>query len=171
MNYMRHSLVDVCTAAQHLHSAFFHVSDSHLYVFFGKTSTYYALQEISSEPPLSGTFLAPIETPLCSCVYSVISDSLQPHGLQPTMMPCPWNFLGKNTGVGCHFLIQGIFLTQGSNLGLLYLLHWQTNPLPLSHLGSYSILLASPKSFQPDFPTEPLAQEDKNVSPCSLASQ
>ena len=30
-----------------------------------------------------------------------------------------WDFLGKNTGVGCHFLLQGIFLTQGSNLGLL----------------------------------------------------
>ena len=29
---------------------------------------------------------------------------------------CPWDFLGKNTGVGCHFLLQGIFLTQGSNL-------------------------------------------------------
>ena len=33
---------------------------------------------------------------------------------------CPWNFLGKNTGVGCHSLLQGIFPTQGSNLGLLH---------------------------------------------------
>ena len=33
---------------------------------------------------------------------------------------CPWNFPGKNTGVGCHFLLQGIFLTQGLNLGLLH---------------------------------------------------
>ena len=32
---------------------------------------------------------------------------------------CPWDFPGKNTGVGCHFLLQGIFLTQGSNLHLL----------------------------------------------------
>ena len=38
---------------------------------------------------------------------------------------CPWNFPGKNTGVGCHFLPQGIFLTQGSNPSLLHLLHWQ----------------------------------------------
>ena len=38
--------------------------------------------------------------------------------------------LGKNTGVGCHFLLQGIFLTQGSNLSLLY---WQVDSLPLSH--------------------------------------
>ena len=38
---------------------------------------------------------------------------------------------GKNTGVGCHALFQGIFLTQGSNLGLLSLLHWQAGSLPL----------------------------------------
>ena len=37
---------------------------------------------------------------------------------------CPWDFPGKNTGVGCYFLLQGIFLTQGSNLHPLYLLHW-----------------------------------------------
>ena len=33
---------------------------------------------------------------------------------------CPWNSLGKNTRVACHFLLQGIFLTQGSNLGFLH---------------------------------------------------
>ena len=38
---------------------------------------------------------------------------------------------GKNNGVGCHALLQGIFLTQGFNLGLLHLLHWQGGPLPL----------------------------------------
>ena len=40
--------------------------------------------------------------------------------LQPTRLLCPWDFSGKDTGVGCHFLLQGIFPTQGSNLGLLY---------------------------------------------------
>ena len=39
--------------------------------------------------------------------------------------PCPWDFSGKNTGVGCHFLLQGIFQTQGLNTHLLHLLHWQ----------------------------------------------
>ena len=34
------------------------------------------------------------------------------------MLLCPWDFPGKSTGVGCHFLLQGIFPTQGSNLGL-----------------------------------------------------
>ena len=42
-------------------------------------------------------------------------NSLQPHGLQPTRFLCPWDSPGKNTGVGCHFLLQGIFPTQGSN--------------------------------------------------------
>ena len=42
---------------------------------------------------------------------------------------CPWNFPGKNTGVGCHALLQGVFLTQGSNLGLSHLLHWQVDCL------------------------------------------
>ena len=51
---------------------------------------------------------------------------------------CPWNSPGKNTGVGCHFLLQGIFLTQGSNLSLL---HWQMDSLPLRQLQfSYSVV-------------------------------
>ena len=36
--------------------------------------------------------------------FQVVSDSLQPHGLQPFRLLCPWGFLGKNAGVGCHFL-------------------------------------------------------------------
>ena len=48
---------------------------------------------------------------------------LRPHGLQPTRLFCAWNSPGKNTGVGCHFLLQGIFPTQGSNPGPLHLLH------------------------------------------------
>ena len=45
---------------------------------------------------------------------------LQPNELQPTRLHCLWNSPGKNTGVGCHSLLQGIFPTQGSNLGLLH---------------------------------------------------
>ena len=44
---------------------------------------------------------------------SVTSDSLQPQGLQPARLFCPWNSPGKNTGVGSQALLQGIFLTQG----------------------------------------------------------
>ena len=53
-----------------------------------------------------------------SCIF--VWDSLQPHGLQPARLLCPWNSLGKNTEMGCYFLLQGIFLTQGSNPGLLH---------------------------------------------------
>ena len=49
-----------------------------------------------------------------------MSDSLPPHGLSPTRLLCPWNSPGKNTGVSSHALLQGIFLTQGSNPGLLH---------------------------------------------------
>ena len=48
-----------------------------------------------------------------------------------------WNFPGKNTGVGYHFFLQGIFSTRGSNLHLLWLLHWRGDSLSLSHLGSH----------------------------------
>ena len=44
-----------------------------------------------------------------------MSNSLGPHGLQPSRVLCPWNSPGKNTRVGCHFLLQGIFPTRGSN--------------------------------------------------------
>ena len=40
---------------------------------------------------------------------------------------CPWSFLGKNSGKGCHFLLQGIFPTQGRNMRLLHLLYWQAD--------------------------------------------
>ena len=63
---------------------------------------------------------------VCVCVsYSVVSDSLPPHGLQPTWLLCPWGSSGKNTGVGCHIQIY-----------ILYLTH-----LPNSHASSISCLL------------------------------
>ena len=51
---------------------------------------------------------------------------------RPPKLLCPWDSPGKNTGVGCHGLLQGIFLTQGLNLHLLCLLHWQAGSLPLA---------------------------------------
>ena len=42
------------------------------------------------------------------------------HGLEPTRLLCPWNYPDKKIGVGCHFLLQEIFLTQELNLGLLH---------------------------------------------------
>ena len=76
---------------------------------------------------------------VCVCVSrSVVSNSLQPHGLKPTRSSCPWDSPGKNTGVGCHALLQGIFPTQGLNLGLphcrriLYHLSLQGSPVSIS---------------------------------------
>ena len=79
---------------------------------------------------------------LCVPICSVMSDFLQPHGLQPAKLLCLWDFPGKTTRVSCHFLLQGIFPTQGSNLCLL---HWQAHSLPLSHQGSplYSLAAAA----------------------------
>ena len=55
-----------------------------------------------------------------SVSHSVLSNSLQPHGLQGARLLCSCDSPGKNTRVSGHFLLQGIFLTQGSNPGLLY---------------------------------------------------
>ena len=74
----------------------------------------------------------------CVCVCSVTpsSPTLRPHGLESARFLCPWNFPGKNTGTGCYFLLQGIFLTQRSNLHFLCLLRWQADSLSLGHLES-----------------------------------
>ena len=61
-----------------------------------------------------------------------MSDSLQPHELQPAMF-CPWNSPAKNTGVGLHALLQGIFPTPGIKPTSSA---WQADSLPLGHLGS-----------------------------------
>ena len=68
-----------------------------------------------------------------SVSYSLMSSSLRPHRAYPTRILCPWNSAGKNFGVGSHSLLQGIFPTQGSNLGLL---HCNRILYHLSHLGS-----------------------------------
>ena len=69
--------------------------------------------------------LAQLCLTLCNSMnYSPPGSSL--HGDSP----------GKNTGVGCHFLLWRIFPTQGSNPHLLGLLHWQVDSYSLSHQGS-----------------------------------
>ena len=63
---------------------------------------------------------------------SVMFNTLRSHRLQHTRFFCHWNSLGKNTGVGCHFLLQGIFPTQGSKP---HLLHGRWILYHLSHEG------------------------------------
>ena len=81
---------------------------------------------------------------VCGCVavhaglfsHSVVSESLQPFGLQPIRLLCPWNFPGKNNGVGGHFLLQGTLLSPGKNSCLLCLQHCKWILYPLIHQGT-----------------------------------
>ena len=57
--------------------------------------------------------------------------------MQPVRLLCPWDFPGKNTGVGCHFLLHRIFPTQGLNLGLL---HCRWILYHLNHQGSPNLI-------------------------------
>ena len=58
---------------------------------------------------------------VCYCLVTKFClTHLRPHGLQLTRLLCPWEFPGKNTGMGCHFLLQIIFLTKSSNPGCLH---------------------------------------------------
>ena len=58
-----------------------------------------------------------------------------PWTIQPTLVFCLWNFPGKKTVMGCHFLLQGSFPTKESNPCILCLFHWQANSLPLAPSG------------------------------------
>ena len=69
-----------------------------------------------------------------------------------TRLLCLWNFPGKNTGMLCHFLLQGIFLTWGLKLHLCVSLYWQVYSLPLSRLGSPAVRLGANYSKDCGFP-------------------
>ena len=81
-----------------------------------------------------------------------MSDSFPPYELWPARLLCPWDFSDKNTGVGSHSLLQGIFLTQVSNLALLhsrqilYHLSYQGSPFQSQSLSS----LQDPTQFAPN---------------------
>ena len=67
---------------------------------------------------------------------SISNHALRTHAHLCPNFVTPWDFPGKSTGVGCHFLLLGIFPTQGSSP---HLLHWQADSLLLSHQGSPSV--------------------------------
>ena len=72
---------------------------------------------------------------ILKCIVVLVSKScptLCDSWTVSTRLLCLWDLSGKNPGVDCHFLLQGIFLIQGSNTHL----HWQADSLPLSYLGS-----------------------------------
>ena len=61
------------------------------------------------------SFYPPPNTMVVGYVCSVMSNAVRLHGMQPAKFLCLWNFSGKDTGVGCYFLLQEIFPTQGLN--------------------------------------------------------
>ena len=83
-----------------------------------------------------------------------MSDSLRPYGLSPSRLLCPWDSQGKNTAVGYHFLLQGIFLIQELNSCLLCLLHWQEGSLPLASPGKPCTLITKPHLNNPSIDKE-----------------
>ena len=99
---------------------------------------------------LSVCLLGSCDLCVCVCVHVCVHTSaqscltLQPCILGlPTRLLCPLNFLGKNTGASCHFLLQDIILTHGANLHVLCLLYWQAGSSPLALLGKTILLVKS----------------------------
>ena len=74
--------------------------------------------------------------PLCCCCYitSVVSDSVRPHGWQPTRLLRPWDSPGKNTGVGCRCLLRATPLTEPNSKKKSFpspsVLEWNCENLP-----------------------------------------
>ena len=104
--------------------------------------------------------------PVCSCclVTKQCPPLLRPCRRQPTRLLRPWDFPGRKTGVGCHFLLQETFPTQGSNLRPL---RWQVDALPAGKLQVHnrSLLIAEAKlSVRSPVRRHPVAR-----SVCALA--
>ena len=100
-----------------------------------KSQTYTASSQKYQLPPTSPPCTVfPLTLGLLLFRCYVMSDSFAtPRSTALQDLLCPWDFPGKNTGVGCHFLLQGIFLTQGSNSGVL---HWPEDSLLQNLQGS-----------------------------------
>ena len=81
-----------------------------------------------------------------------MSDSVRPHGWQPTKLPRPWDSPGKNTGVGCHFLLQCMkvkvkLLSRVQLLATPWTVAYQAPPSMGFSLGAHVIALGGPRDF------------------------
>ena len=105
---------------------------------------------LHSAPPSLGSFATGISScPACvQCCHSVISDSLQHYGRPPAKLLCPWDSLGKSTGVGCWALLQGIFLTQGPKPGI--------KPTSLTFPALAGRFFTTSVTWEPKLPSIPL---------------
>ena len=97
-------------------------------------------------PQKSIHFFLPLLMP-SSFMGSVASDSLRLRELQPAGLPCPLDSPGNDTGAGCHFILQGMFSTQGSNPCLLWPLYWQANSFLLATWEALPSVFILPQTF------------------------
>ena len=81
---------------------------------------------------------------VCVCMHACMLSHFSPSWLFVTRLLCPQDSPGQNTGVGCHALLQGIFLIQGLNLLSLLLLHWQPGSLSFAPLGNSTTVYIKP---------------------------
>ena len=111
---------------------------------FKETGSHMLLNQLSHLPEvklpgeISPTDFLSLIKPLYLSASAKLLQScptLRSYGPQTARLLCPWDSPGKNTAEGCHFLFQGIFPTQGLNLRLLSLLHWQVGSLQLAPPG------------------------------------
>ena len=93
-------------------------------------------------------------------VPSVLSNSMQPYGLELARLLCSWASPGKNAGVGCRAVFQGLFLAQGSNLSLWCISRWALyhlgsttweTPLHLYHTANHCHFVSLPSREGPSF--------------------
>ena len=113
---------------------FWHLSYTHILVYIGEYCCRKDSPKLDSR--LKHTHIVHSDVSACMRAQSLSCIWLfAPHRLGPARPLCPWNLPGKHTGVGCHFLLQGISLAQRSDPRLL---HWQEASLPLCHLWSES---------------------------------
>ena len=96
----------------------------------------------SSAPKETSVYYQSHSIHTCCLVTRWYLTLLRPHRLYPSRLLYPWKKPGKNTGVGCHLFLQGIFPSQGLNLCLSCLLLWLVDSLPLSHQRSPYLTLS-----------------------------
>ena len=108
----------------------------------------------TTEPPEKPNMIICVCVCVCVCVCACAHTHNKSLQLCPTLCdpvdrsPTDSFIQGifQNTGVGCYGLLQGIFPTQGLNMCLLYLLHWEAGCLPLAPLRKQSMTMKTDKS-------------------------
>ena len=107
--------------------------------YYFKFHDYHSMPFSAILPSVCGTYnytycLAWHVSSIVCVSHSVVSDSLRPHRWQPTRLPRPWDSPGKNTGVGCHFLLQCMKVKSESEVAQLC--PTRSNPMDCSLPGS-----------------------------------